>query len=223
MQLQNTVDSLNELASSAAMERVVFKSVGNTLLTIRNPSAFSGSDLLIGGRIGYPNYLPAPWTLDNRVPHSKGHVAPVGVADLIIVAQQLKAYEGTDIAHIENILKGEKKDRENTTTTTTSTTTTTVTDVTSTSSQDLESTSRFEMSKETSATIKQDSSLKAGVQISASYGPFVTLSASVEGATSRTQEEATKTASKFAQDVTQKASKSIAERKTDTVTVTTTV
>jgi len=36
---------------------------------------------------------------------------PVGVGDLLVVKQQLKRYELGDIANIENILKGEKRDK----------------------------------------------------------------------------------------------------------------
>jgi hypothetical protein len=61
---------------------------------------------------------------------------------------------------------------------------------------ELSSTSRFEMSKETSVTIKEDQSLKGDLKVSASYGPFIEVAASVEGSTSRSKEESTKAASK---------------------------
>ena len=76
------------------------------------------------------------------------------------------------------------------------------------------------MSKESAAAIKEDESLKAGLKVSAKYGPFVELSASVEGSLSRSKEESVKSASKFSQEVTDKAVKKITER---TLTKTTTV
>ena len=66
-------------------------------------------------------------------------------------------------------------------------------------------------------------SLKASVNISASYGPIVKLIASVEGSTSRCQTESRKAASEFSQDVTQKSSQSITQKTSTTVTVTSTV
>jgi hypothetical protein len=68
------------------------------------------------------------------------------------------------------------------------------------------------MSRETSTTIKEDASLKAGLTVSAKYGPFVEVSASVEGSTSSSKQEATKSASKFSQDVTQRSAHKITER-----------
>ncbi len=44
-----------------------------------------------------------------------GEVKPAGVADLLMVRQQLTGYERADVAHIENVLKGERKEREHTT------------------------------------------------------------------------------------------------------------
>ena len=131
-----------------------------------------------------------------RIPATKGKATISGVADLLVVRQQLKGYEGADVADIENVLKGESKSREHTSTTKTETTTLTETEVTTTDDNELASTSRFEMSQESAATIKEDQSLKAGLQVSASYGPFVQVSASIEGATSRSKEEATKSATK---------------------------
>ncbi|KAG8792404.1 hypothetical protein FRC17_008604, partial [Serendipita sp. 399] len=64
--------------------------------------------------------LPA-LALDGRVPHTKGKVIPAGVADLLIVKQTLKGYQAADIAHVENILKGENKQRKHTKTTKTET------------------------------------------------------------------------------------------------------
>ncbi|NET36379.1 MAG: hypothetical protein F6K19_30860 [Cyanothece sp. SIO1E1] len=41
----------------------------------------------------------------------KGKIKAVGIADLLVVKEKIKAYELGEIAHIENVLKGEKKER----------------------------------------------------------------------------------------------------------------
>jgi hypothetical protein len=149
---------------------------------------------------------------DNRVPHSHGSVAPAGVADLLVVKQQLVRYEGADVAHIENVLRGEKKEREHSLRRETEELTFRETEITTSEERELESTSRFEMSRETSQTIREDAQLKAGLTVSGKYGPTVEFSASVEGSVSRSREEATKAASSFSQDVTERSATKVTER-----------
>ena len=71
-------------------------------------------------------------------------------------------------------------------------------------------------------TIKEDIALKAGVKVSGKYGPVVEFAVSAEGSYQRTKEEATKTAQKFAHDVTDRSSRKIAERVLERTTITTT-
>ncbi|KAG8805585.1 hypothetical protein FRC17_005445 [Serendipita sp. 399] len=68
------------------------------------------------------------------------------------------------------------------------------------------------MSKEAANTLKEDQSLKAGLKVSAKYGPAVEIEASAEGSISRNKEEVTKSATKFSQDVTDRTVKKITER-----------
>jgi hypothetical protein len=149
---------------------------------------------------------------DNRIPKTKGSVSPSGIADLIIVKQQLKGYEGKDVAHIENVLKGELKVRDHRRFNQTISDTISETETIKVEERELESTDRFELSRETSETIQTDASLKAGLTISGSYGPSVSFSSSVEGAYSSSKEEATKMASNFSKEVTQRSVERLSER-----------
>ncbi len=92
--------------------------------------------------------------MDKRVPRTKGSVAPSGIADLIIVKQQLKGYEGRDVAHIENILKGELKVRDHRRFNQTIEDNITETETIKVEERELESTDRFELSREASKTIQ---------------------------------------------------------------------
>lgn len=150
--------------------------------------------------------------LDNRVPRTKGSVSPSGIADLIIVKQQLKGYEGKDVAHIENILKGELKVRDHRRFNQTIEDNITETETIRVEERELESTDRFELSREASKTIQTDASLKAGLSVSGSYGPTVSFSASAEGSLSTSKEEATRMASNFSKDVTQRSVQKLTER-----------
>ena len=99
-----------------------------------------------------------------------------------MVKQQLTGYEAADVAHIENVLKGERKLREHTRREESVTMTFRETEITQSEERELETADRFEMTRETSETIKEDVSLKAGLKISGKYGPTVEFAASAEGA-----------------------------------------
>jgi hypothetical protein len=200
-----TAEQLEQLAGHPVKQS--FMRVGDALVSIRTPLVVDWGVIGTGGPLPLP-LIP----LDGRIPHTKGEAAPAGVADLILVKQQLTGYEAADVAHIENVLKGERKLREHTRREETEVVTLRETEVTTTEEHELETTNRFEMTRETSATIKEDVSLKAGLQISGSYGPTVEFAASAEGAYSRSKEEATKAATTFSQDVTERSSRKIAER-----------
>lgn len=185
------------------------KRIGSTMVMTSTPLASVWSNLVIAGNLG-PKPIPLPFNLS--VPDSHGSVAPAGVADLLVIKQQLVRYEAADVAHIENVLKGEKKERDHTTRRETEEFTLVESETTTSEERELESTSRFEMSRETSTTIKEDAALKAGLTLSGKYGPTVEFSASAEGSVSRSKEEATNTAAQFSQDVTERSASKITER-----------
>jgi hypothetical protein len=186
-----------------------FKRLGNTLVMTSTPMASVWNNLVVGGDLSLYGF---PFPIGMSVPNSHGDVAPAGIADLLVIKQQLIRYEGAEVAHIENILKGEKKEREHTTRKQTEEFNFRETENTSVEERELESTTRFEMTKESSQTIKEDASLKAGLTVSGKYGPVVEFSASVEGAVSRSKEESTKSAASFSQDVTERSSTKLTER-----------
>jgi hypothetical protein len=189
------------------------KRVGNILVKIARPVVATFPTLVSSNGDG-PVVVGAPAPLSDieQIPHTRGKATPAGVADLLIVKQQLIGYEGADIAHIENVLKGERKLREHTTRRETEEFTFREVETTSAEERELESTDRFEMTRETNNTIKEDASLKAGLNISGKYGPVVEFSASAEGSVSRSKEEATRTAATFSQEVTERSSIKITER-----------
>ncbi|WP_347888549.1 hypothetical protein ABHF54_01785 [Nitrosomonas europaea] len=186
-----------------------FKRIGNAMVMISTPMPTVWNNIVISNNLTFTGYV---FPLDNRVPHSHGNVAPAGIADLLVVKQQLVRYEGADVAHIENVLKGEKKEREHTRRRETEEVIFRETEITTSEERELESTNRFEMSRETSETIKEDASLKAGLSVSGKYGPTVEFSVSAEGSVSRSKEEATKSAAKFSQDVTERSANKVTER-----------
>ncbi|MDT0346405.1 hypothetical protein [Streptomyces litchfieldiae] len=186
-----------------------FKHVGDTLVRISTPVATRVNWLALGST---EHALPEHAAPAERVPGTHGDVKPAGIGELLLVQQQLVGYETTDIAHVENVLRGERQLREHRRRRVTEEFTLRETETTTAEERDLESTDRFEMRRETAETIKTDASLKAGLTVSGKYGPTVEFSASAEGALSRSREQSTEAATEFAKEVTQRASSRIAER-----------
>ena len=54
-----------------------------------------------------PQLPPLP--TEESIPRTWGKAAPSGVADLLVVKQQLARYEAAEVAHIENVLKGREQ------------------------------------------------------------------------------------------------------------------
>jgi hypothetical protein len=189
-----------------------FRKVGTTLVAIKTTKT-SQWNALYGFDDGLIDFIPFPGPPSiPSTPSTRGKVEPAGIADLLMVRQQLIGYERADVAHIENVLKGEGKEREHSTRRETEELTFRETEVSTSEERELETTDRFEMTRESNETIKEDASLKAGLTVSGKYGPTVEFTASAEGSMSRSKEEATKTASSFSQDVTQRSSNKISER-----------
>lgn len=203
---ENTQRQL-QAATGPLVERS-FRKVGNTLVATKTTKASLWSPAY-----DFEEVMPfIPFPGPASVPATRGKISPAGIADLLMVRQQLIGYERADVAHIENVLKGEGKEREHTTRRETEELTFVETEVSTSEERELETTDRFEMTRESNQTIKEDASLKAGLTVSGKYGPTVEFTASAEGSMSRSKEEATKSASSFSQDVTQRSSNKISER-----------
>lgn len=145
------------------------------------------------------------------VPTATGGVKPAGVSDLLIVRQTLRRYERGEIAHVENALKGESKERTHRRTQTTETLLFQETETTTEQERDLQSTERFELKSEASKTVKEDMRAQAGLTVTGSYGP-VTATVTGQFAFERSVEEATRSASTYARDVVERSRSRIQEQ-----------
>lgn len=202
--LADELDAITSLAT-----QTTYKRVGSSVVAIAQTSHAGWSSYQYGLNFDDLVDFVLP---DQRIPTTRGDVEPSGVADLLVIKQQLTGYEGADVAHIENVLRGESSVREHVRRRVTEEFTFIETEETVSEERELESTSRFEMSREVSETIKEEASLKAGLSVSGKYGPVVEFSASAEGSLSRTKEAATKSASEFSQDVTERSATKVTQR-----------
>lgn len=162
-----------------------------------------------------PLSMYVPW------PGGAGHSRPLGIADLKVVQSQLYKYNLGEVAHIEDILKGEKKTRTFRNLDRTETTVVDESETTKESEQETQTTERFEMQKEASNVLQQDQ--QTSVSVTASYGfpagGGVSLNAGTASSTS--QLEADRLATDYAKDVMDRALTRVIERTRTEKTVTT--
>ncbi|WP_163382062.1 hypothetical protein [Cyclobacterium sp. SYSU L10401] len=142
---------------------------------------------------------------------TKGHVNNIGEQDLLMVRQELLDYEPGEIAHIENVLKGEFKSRQHRKLDRTEETVFEETEREEEFEKDLETTDRFELQSETSKTISRDVSKEAGITTSASYGP-VKVEAHGNYASDTATETSRRSASNYSKDVVSRSVQKIKER-----------
>jgi hypothetical protein len=138
-------------------------------------------------------------------------VQPLGVADDWVVRQHIKRYELGDIALVENVLQGEKRDHSTKHTLSTQQTFMTESEKTTEATSDVQTTDRFDLKSEISNTLKEDTSVKAGVSVKYDSAPWC-VTANVDVSYQRSKEEATKTASEQLRDVVRRATTKVTER-----------
>lgn len=142
---------------------------------------------------------PLPLVFSKAAPVA-APVKVLGIGDLKVVKQTLEKYVAGEVAHIENVLKGESKERKHRRFDRTEEIITIAQETTEETERDTQTTDRFELKKESERTIQSDMSIGAGITVSASYGP-VELGAYANFAYSTSSQETTKNASNFARDV----------------------
>ena len=145
-----------------------------------------------------PNPFPIPT-------HSVGTVCPAGIGDLLIVQERVLRYEESTVAHIENVMRSESKQRIHRRLDRDVETVSTTTEESEETERDLQTTERYELSTEVERTLESNQSLETGVSTSASYGPVLSIEASAEFATDTSSSTATKSSSDYAQEVVDKS------------------
>ena len=167
-----------------------------------------GKSLLKAGK-GY-NTFPKSYVL--------GHIdwstsmSVLGVGDLLVVREELVRYEGGDLAHIENALRGELRERTHRRSHTIEESFTEETETNEENEKNLQTSDRFEMQNESQAHLSVSLSTNADVRVSASYGPTVGVESGAGFSLDSTAETSTSFSSAFAHEVTEQTVKRIQER-----------
>lgn len=136
---------------------------------------------------------------------SVGEVRPIGVGDLLIVREELLGYGETEIAYIENVMKTESRQRVHRRLDRQVETVVSTTEETEETERDLQSTKRYELATEVENTIASDVSIGTGVNVSASYGPMMSVDTSADFAVNNSSETSSVTSTNFAQEVVDKS------------------
>lgn len=135
----------------------------------------------------------------------------LGIGELLTLEQTLLRYDAGELAHIENVLRGESKERSHRRLRQHETIDVRERERETTDEHDLKTTERFELQRESEKTIQEDMKLQAGLTVTASYGP-VQIGANASFAYGRSTVESTRTASNYARDVTERSLKRIREQ-----------
>jgi hypothetical protein len=138
------------------------------------------------------------------LPNTRGKVRDIGWGDLLVVKKELIGYELGEIAAIRNVMKGEKYESTTRFLTREELTTFTSSETEKEESKELETNNRFELEKEADSVISEDSSLEAGISVTAKFGT-VKSSATANYATNTSREESNREAQNIAQEITSKA------------------
>lgn len=147
------------------------------------------------------------------VPSGHGDARVLGIADLMLVEQKLARYELGEIAHIENVMRGEKRERKFRTASTLEETAFTESEETEASEKDLSTTERFELQSQSQQVIAETANKQAGLTISASYGPAVNATATLSAGGTSSRQQSSSVASSYARETTSRAVARLQKRK----------
>ena len=151
-------------------------------------------------RLGMVSHI-ANWLINDSV---RGEIKPLGIGDLKVVKQTLVSYQLGEVAHIENVLRGEYKERKYRALDRTEQTLDVTQETIQDDTKDTQTTERFELKKESENTISEQMSVQAGVTVTGSYG-MVTIGAHGDFAYGTSSQQSSKNSSNFAREVVDKS------------------
>jgi predicted RNase H-like HicB family nuclease len=142
---------------------------------------------------------------------AKCRIKPLGIGDLLKVEQKLCCYAPGEVAHIENVMQGEYKERATRRLRRTEDTFVSITEKETSNERDTITTEQYEMERATSSVIQDQMSFDAGVTVSADFGA-TSLVLNSNFATSTSTNTATSQATSFARNITDRALSRVIER-----------
>ena len=129
----------------------------------------------------------------------------------MIVKQEIQRYEKGEIAHIENVLKGEEKERIHERSSIVTQDVTTETETTTESEHELETSERFELRSEAKNIINTELSTDAGVEVT-HHGPSTSVEAHANFAYTEGVEKSNSNSYEYAREVIDRTLNRISEK-----------
>jgi hypothetical protein len=186
-----------------------FRRIGATTVAVTSNPYPAMFGMAPGDLLDLAGALPSE---PQPVPTTHADIKPSGVMELLLVRQQLKGYEAAEVSHIANVLKGEKTERAHRDRLETESITLVETERTVTTEQELQTTDRFEIRRESELVLQEETAAKGSLAVKGKYGPTVEFQASGEASWARKSQQTERAASEFSREVTQKASEKVTER-----------
>ena len=144
--------------------------------------------------------------------HWWGQLNVLGIGDLKVVRETLMRFEAGEIAHIENILQGEFKERFHRRARLIEETFEEESETTETNERDLQTSERFELQSATSQQLHIEASAEGDASVSASYGPTVGVEANTAFSGGTSTDLANSNATTFAREVINRSVHRLQER-----------
>lgn len=139
-------------------------------------------------------------------------IRPLGIGDLLLVQQKLCCYAPGEVAHIENILQGEYKERATRRLHRVEETFISVTEKETLDERDSITTEQHEMENTSSTVVQEDIALNIGM-VAGYHGPTFDVTLNSGFATSTATNTASQSATVYAKSVTTRALQRIVERR----------
>ncbi len=157
-----------------------------------------------------PGVIPLP-SMDQITEQLRARVRPLGVIDLRLVQTTLLHYQLGEVAHVENVLASEFRERQHSREDTVEETILTERETTQENERNLESTERFEMQQEVSKVVSEQMQVTAGVNVSG-YGPGFSVGVNVGFSYGRSQQDSQRAATQYAKEVVEKCREKVETR-----------
>lgn len=193
----------NEL--NRILKQNVFK--GDAALTLKQPPVTEPENPQNPENPTTPTPTPNPANTEVFIPSGFG-MKNIGVADYLKVEQSLQGYVEGEVAHIENVMARERREKATKKTSKSEITTVESSDSEKEQLRDTSSTERFEMQNEIAKAMQQTKDAHAEAHVDGSYGG-INFGVSGGFATHNSKEENTKQAMTQAKEITQKATDKI--------------
>lgn len=198
-------ESIDDIAAVPSLE------VPQDVLLLLKPSTIPAAPSV-------PYLGPVVFADPSSPPRKEGYIA--GVSDLMVVKQRIRKYVPGEIAHIENVLAGEFKERTHRTLDRKEELTVFETETTEETQKELATTERFELQKAAEEIIKEDSSLKTGVDLTVRYGKVFEGNWNLGYEKNKSKQESNKESSTRAKEITEKSIEKITSKVTEKRSIT---